>query len=249
VSRSNPLANPLDDPLAVALAAVGLVLLVRLALLPLPAALAVAAGAGWGLAQLREGRRHRGSQLLETRLRTRIEAALARSQELAGQANLVAGEAMVRFQDSDQLEALGLVQLCCERLRGLPERISQRRPLLESGGGVLLSSEELGRRLAREEAALRREEEGPLRVERQRLVEQLRRNLEASERGMDEREARLVALSTRLEQIDGALRHLRGQVDRHWPSSKASEAAMAEALAPLDTALDQVERLLDEGAR
>ncbi|MFM7677006.1 MAG: hypothetical protein ACKO5F_15815 [Synechococcus sp.] len=249
MSRPSPLLNPLDDPIAVALACVALVLLVRLGLLALLPALAVAAAVGVGLATLRHRRRNRGSQLLEARLRTRIEGALARSQELAGQASLVAGEAMARFQDPTQLEALGLVQLCCERLRQLPERIEQRRPLLESGGGVLLSSEELSRRLAREEAALRREEAGPLRVERQRLVEQLRRNLEASERGMDEREARLVALSTRLEQIDGGLRHLRGQVDRHWPSSQASDAAMAEALEPLDSALDQIERQLEEGAR
>ncbi|MEA5422823.1 hypothetical protein [Synechococcus sp. CCY9202] len=156
---------------------------------------------------------------------------------------------MARFQDAAHLEALGLVQLCCERLQSLPERIEQRRSLLESGGGVLLSAEDLQRRLKQEETALRREQAGPLRLERQRLVEQLRRNLEAAEQGMDEREARLVALSTRLEQIDGGLRHLRRQVDRQWPSSQATDAAMAEALNPLDAALDQIERLLDEGSR
>ncbi|QPN61110.1 hypothetical protein H8F24_07495 [Synechococcus sp. CBW1002] len=249
MTRSALLPNPLDDPAAVAIASVALVLLVRLGLLPLAPALAVAALFGWGLATLRHRRRHRGSRLLDARLRLRIDAALARCRELAGQAALVGGEAMARFQDAAHLEALGLVQLCCERLQSLPERIEQRRPLLESGGGVLLSAEDLQRRLRQEETALRREEAGPLRLERQRLVEQLRRNLEAAEQGMDEREARLVALSTRLEQIDGGLRHLRRQVDRQWPSSQATDAAMAEALRPLDAALDQIERLLDEGSR
>ena len=64
---------------------------------------------------------------------------------------------------------------------------------------------------------------------------------------MDEREARLLALSTRLERIDGGLRQLQRQVDRQWPSSEAGDAAMAGAIAPLDEALDQIERLLDAG--
>jgi hypothetical protein len=145
------------------------------------------------------------------------------------------------------LEPLALVQLCCERLRGLPQRIGERRPLLESGGGILLSAEDLELRLAREQEALRRERSGTLRRERQRLVDQLSRNLDAARFGMDAREARLLALATRLEQIEGGLRQLQQQVDQQWPSSEASGAAVAEAIAPLDEALDQIERLLDAG--
>ena len=64
---------------------------------------------------------------------------------------------------------------------------------------------------------------------------------------MDAREARLLALSTRLEQIDGGLRHLQQQVDAQWPSSEATDAAVAEAIEPLNEALDQIDRLLDAG--
>lgn len=69
---------------------------------------------------------------------------------------------------------------------------------------MLLSTGDLSLRLRREEQALEREADGPLRQERGRLVEQLRRNLSAAHQGMDEREARLLALSTRLEAIEGA---------------------------------------------
>jgi chromosome segregation ATPase len=140
-----------------------------------------------------------------------------------------------------------MVQLCCERLRLLPDRILQRRPLLESGGGILLSAEDLQARLSRARDELRRETSPTLRRERHQLVDQLTRNLDAARFGMDTREARLLALSTRLERIDGGLRHLQQQVDAQWPSTEASDAAVAEAIEPLDDALDQIDRLLDAG--
>ena len=121
------------------------------------------------------------------------------------------------------------------------------RPLLESGGGVLLPEDALTERLRREEQALSREPSASLRRERTRLVEQLRRNLEAARLGMDERDGRLLALSTRLESIDGGLRHLQRQVARQWPSSEVGDAAMAQAIEPLDEALDQIEALLAAG--
>jgi hypothetical protein len=74
-----------------------------------------------------------------------------------------------------------------------------------------------------------------------------RRNLEAARLGMDERDGRLLSLSTRLESIDGGLRHLQRQVERQWPSSEAGDAAMAQAIEPLDEALDQIEGLLAAG--
>ena len=128
---AHSVVNPLYDPLAVALAGVLLVALVRLTPLGLPLALVVALPSGWVLALLRDRRRRRGARLSDRRVSAGIEAAVARAGQLASQADLVSREAMARFQDLAHLEALGLVQLCCERLRGLPERIDQRRPLLE----------------------------------------------------------------------------------------------------------------------
>lgn len=244
-------ANPLDEPAAVALGGVVLVLLARLTPLELPLALAVAVATAVLLAVLlallRGQHRRSGERLRDRRVSASIDGALQRVNALAGQAELVSAGALARFQDPAHLEPLALVQLCCERLRGLPQRIGERRPLLESGGGILLSAEDLELRLAREQEALRRERSGTLRRERQRLVDQLSRNLDAARFGMDAREARLLALATRLEQIEGGLRQLQQQVDQQWPSSEASGAAVAEAIAPLDEALDQIERLLDAG--
>ena len=239
--------NPLDDPLAMAAAGLLLVLLVRLTPLALPLALPLAVLSALGLAMLRHRRGRPGERLRDRRVRESIDAAQQRASQLAVQAELVSVEAMARFQDPGHLEPLGMVQLYCERLRGIPERIAQRRPLLESGGGILLSVDELQSRLSREREELRREHSPTLRLERERLVDQLVRNLEAARFGMDAREARLLALSTRLEQIDGGLRHLQQQVDAQWPSSEATDAAIAEAIEPLDEALDQIDRLLDAG--
>ena len=240
-------ANPLDDPQAVAVAGLLLVLLVRLTPLALPLALVLAVLSALGLTLLRARQDRRGERLSDRRVRESIEGAQQRASQLAVQAELVSDEALARFQDPGHLEPLGMVQLCCERLRLIPERIAQRRPLLESGGGILLSVDELQGRLSREREELRREGSPTLRRERERLVDQLGRNLDAARSGMDAREARLLALSTRLEQIDGGLRHLQQQVDAQWPSSEATDAAVAEAIEPLNEALDQIDRLLDAG--
>lgn len=241
--------NPLDDPLAMAVGALLLVLLVRLGQLPLALGLLVGVIATLGIAALRARHRPRSrfERLHDQRLEAGIDTALARATELAQQAGTLRQEALVRFTDPGHLEALGTVQLCCDRLAALPERLRERRPLLDSGGGVLLPAENLAGRLAKEEQALRQESEGPLLQERRRLVEQLRRNLEAARLGMDEREARLLALATRLEAIDGGLHQLRRQIDRQWPSTEATAEAMAGAIEPLDEALDQIERLLEAG--
>ena len=244
--------NPLDRPLAVAAAGVGLVLLVRGVGLALPLAIPLAVALSVAIAALlpRGGtaaRRSRSERLHAERLDAGLEEALDRASGLAVTALALRQEAVVRFTDPGHLEALGSVQLCCERLQQLPERLQERRPLLESGAGRRLDPDALGRRLAREEKALQREAEGPLRQERRRLVDQLRRNLQAANRGMDEREARLLALATRLEAIDGGLQQLRRQIDHQWPSTEASDAAMATAIEPLDEALDQIERSLDAG--
>jgi chromosome segregation ATPase len=241
------LANPLDDPQAIAVAGLLLVLLVRLTPLALPLALPLAVLMALGLAMLRARQGRRGDRLRDRRVRESIDGAQQRASQLAVQAELVSVEAMARFQDPSQLEALGMVQLCCERLRGLSERIANRWPLLESGGGILLSVDELQGRLSREREGLRREPSATLRGERERLVDQLVRNLDAARFGMDAREARLLALSTRLEQIDGGLRHLQQKVDAQWPSNEATDAAVTEAIEPLDEALDQIDRLLDAG--
>jgi hypothetical protein len=244
---SGPWVDPLTDPLAVAAAGLLLVLLTRLTPLGLGPALAIAALGAEGLAMLRAHQGRRGERLRDRRVRETIDGLQQRVSQLASQAGVVSAEAMARFRDPAHLESLGLVQLCCVRLRALPERIGQRRSLLESGGGILLSAEDLEVRLGREREALRRESSPTLKRERQQLVEQISRNLEAARFGMDAREARLLALSTRLERIDGGLRHLQQQVEQQWPSSEASDAAVAKAIEPLDDALDQVDRLLDAG--
>ena len=80
-------------------------------------------------------------------------------------------------------------------------------------------------------------------------MEQLRSNLEAARLGIDERDGRLLALSTRLESIDGGLRHLQRQVERQWPSTAAGEEEVSQAVEPLDEALDQIEVLLNAGTQ
>ncbi|MFM7228871.1 MAG: hypothetical protein ACKO2F_04425 [Cyanobacteriota bacterium] len=242
-----PISNPLDDPLAVLLASLALVLLARLTPLGLVGALPLAVLVAVALAFIRDRHRRRGQRLRDQRVAAELDAAELRSRELAAQAERVRREAMARLTDTAYLEPLGFVQLCCDRLQALPDRIAARRQLLQSSGEQLLPRQGLERRLAREEAELQRETSPALRLERLKLVKQLRINLEMAHSGLDERQARLLALSTRLEGIDGGLRHLQRQVNRHWPSSAATDVAVTQAIAPLDEAIDQIERLLDAG--
>lgn len=244
-----PIPNPLDHPLAVLLAGLVLVLLARLTPLGLLGALPLALLVAFGMAFVRHRHLSRAQRLRDRRVEAELDAAELRSRELAAQAERVRREAMARLTDTAYLDPLGEVQLCCERLRGLPDRIAARRHLLQASGERLLPRQGLERRLAVEEAELKRETSPELRLERQKLVEQLRSNLAVTRSGLDERQARLLALSTRLEVIDGGLRHLQRQVDRHWPSSAATDVAVKQAIAPLDEAIDQIERLLDEGRR
>ena len=246
MSRPTSWPNPLDHPLAVAVAGLLLVLLSQSGVLALGLALPLAIAVAFALAFGRD-RAGQALTLRDRRVAAAIDAALLRCQQLAAQAQAMAAEALTRFQDDDHLEQLGEVQLCCQRLRALPQRISERRSLLESGGGVLLSVEQLAERVQREEQALQQERNDSLRRERRRLVDQLRRNLQAAQLGMDERDARLLALSTRLERIDGGLRQLQGQVQRQWSSQEGDAAALRQAISPLDDALDQIERLLELG--
>jgi hypothetical protein len=245
--RPSPWVQPLDRPLAIAAAGLLLVALTRLTPLGLLPSLLIAVPAAVGLSQLRARPRSRAERRREQRVDASIEAALQRLAQLALQAELLGGEALSRWQEPDQLEPLALVQLCCERLRELPQRIRQRRALLESGGGILLPLENLQARLQREREQLRRESSPSLRRERQRLVDQLARNVEAAGFGLDAREVRLLALSTGLERIDGGLRQLQLQLDAPWTSSEAGAAAVAAAIEPLQEALDQIDRLLDAG--
>jgi len=242
--RPSAWVQPLDRPLAIAAAGLLLVALTRLTPLGLLPSLLIAAPVAVGLSQLQARPRSRAERRREQRVDASIETALQRVAQLALQAELLSGEALSRWQQPDQLEPLALVQLCCERLRELPARIQQRRALLESGGGILLPLENLQARLQREREQLRREASPSLRRERQRLVDQLARNVEAADFGLDAREARLLALATGLERIDGGLRQLQLQLDAPWTSSEAG-AAVAAAIEPLQEALDQIEQLLD----
>lgn len=239
--------NPLDDPLAMTAAGLLLVVLARATGLGLPLALLSAALAAPALTMLRLQRRSRSERRRDRRISESVDGARQRAGQLAAQAELVRAEAMERFQDPDHLEPLSLVQLCCERLSALPERIEERRPLLESTGEAILSADDLQTRLSRETQQLRREASPTLNRERQRLVQQMSRNLAVARHGIDRREARLLALATRLEQIEGGLIHLHLQVEHQWPSTEASGGAITAAVSPLDEALDQIDRLLDAG--
>ena len=239
---------PLDHPLAVASGGAAMVVAVRWGGAPLP--LGIGLGVAVSLAGAALGRRRRpASRSLrrhDRRLNAGIEAALDRAAELVQQVEAIRGLALERFTTAEQLEALGLVQLCCDRLAALPERLQRHRSLLESGGGVLPAPEILARRLAEEEKRLRGEPEGPLHQQRRRLVEQLRHNLEAARLGFDEREARLLTLATGLEAVEGGLRHLRQRIDRHWPGSEVPAPSLAAAIDPLEEALDRIDALLGE---
>lgn len=237
--------RPADRCVGFAIAAAAslvLVLLTSLTASPVWLALHLLVGLVGSLGRRPAGRRDGMGQRL---LGPGLAAALERSHQLVALAELLHLELLERLPSLEHLEDWGQLQLCGERLQALPARIMERRAFFEAGGELRRQAEALDRRLSCERLLLRREVSPILRGERVRLVEQLRRNLQVARLGSDEQASRLLALSTRLERIEGGLLHLQRHLKHQWISPVGAEGAIA--LLPLREALDQMEELLVEG--
>lgn len=162
--------------------------------------------------------------------------ALEHSHRLALEGERLRAQLCTLLGGSQDPEALGQLELCCERLWELPTRLAEQRLRFELNDTVRRQALALDQRLIQERLLLHRDSSPTLRRQRSQLVEQLRRNLEVARSALDEVEARLLALESALEGIQEGWLHLQRHLSLH--------GVCEEAMAPVADALDRIEDLL-----
>lgn len=197
-----PLTDPLRHPLAMACA--GLVLVIGVKVLPLGwlLALPLATLVAFGVAfQRREAT---------------LPDLIRRSFQLAGGADAVAEEAGQRLIQAQDMGRLTAIQVCCQRVRELPSTLEQ----LHAGdhaarSSSLLSVGHLEQRLRQERKRLGRDTGSAVGRQRERLIQQLERNLSLARQGKEAGSLRVMAVSEHLESVAGDLQAM--QVDLRQP--------------------------------
>ena len=188
------LTNPLQHPLAIGLA--GLVLVLGVKLLPfgwfiaLPCAILLA------------------FLVAAYRREATLPDLIRRSLQLASAADAVADEAGQRLVQAQDMGRMTAVQLCCERIRELPSTLERLRADDKVKGSSLLSSGHLEQRLRRERQRLGRETGTAVGRQRERLIQQLERNLALAKQGTEAGSLRVMAVSEHLESVAGDLQAL-----------------------------------------
>ena len=209
------LTNPLQHPLAMGLA--GIVLVIGVKLLPFGwfIALPCAALLAFVLAAYRR--------------ETTLPDLIRRSFQLASGADAVADEAGQRLVQAQDIGRLTAVQLCCERIRELPSTLERLRVDAKATGSSLLSTAHLEQRLRHERQRLGREIGTAVGRQRERLIQQLERNLALAKQGTEAGSLRVMAVSEHLESVAGDLQAL--QLMLRQPLLPSAPVGMSDSLA------------------
>lgn len=204
------LANPINYPLTVLIAAVALIAGVRLAKLPiavmLPVSAAMAtAGATWRKSQEPETLNLSNSELEAELLMVRRQAKV-----LADKASELRQQSTQLLSDATSLELLAAVQYACDRASKLPtqiDRLSQRM----QGNDSLLSIADLQQQLAAVELKLNASP-GVVKDQLAKVAESLQRNIQLAQAGQDVRQAQVASLSTLILDALSVLQELQNKL-------------------------------------
>ena len=233
--------DPLSHPLAMACAGLALVLGVKF--LPLGWFLAVPLAAV--VAFVVAGRRREAT----------LPDLIKRSLQLAGGADAVAEEAGQRLLQAHEMGRLTAIQLCCQRVRELPATLEQLHADDHAGqSSSLLSASHLEQRLRQERKRLGRDSGSAVGRQRERLIQQLERNLNLARQGRQAGSLRVMAVSEHLESVAGDLQAM--QVNLRQPVLPAlpdhpvdafeaqSDPRQDPMTVELATELDELDQLL-----
>ena len=217
------LTDPLQHPLAIGLAGIVLVLGVKLLplgwLFALPCAVLVA------------------FFVAAYRREATLPDLIRRSLQLVAGADAVADEAGQRLVQAQDIGRLTAVQLCCERIRELPSTLERLRADDKAAGSSLLSAGHLEQRLRHERQRLGRETGTAVGRQRERLIQQLERNLALAKQGTEAGSLRVMAVSEHLESVAGDLQAL--QLMLRQPVLPPAPAGMNDSLTlEIDPILD-----------
>lgn len=187
------LANPLNYPLTVLVAAVALIAGVRLAKLPivvmLPVSVAIAtAGATWRKSQQPESLNLGNSELEAELLMVRRQAKV-----LADKAGELRQQSTQLLTDSTSFELLAAVQYACDRATELPAKIDHLSQRMQ-GNDSLMSVADLQKQLSSVELK-RRSSSGAVGEQLAKVAASLQRNIQLAQEGQDARQVQVASLS------------------------------------------------------
>jgi hypothetical protein len=203
-------ANPLYYPLAVGIAAIALILGVRLIGLPRWMMLILAVGIALIGAAWLKARQLRPSQLENPELASELQAVRQRAKLLADKAEVLAQEATQLLSSSEQLDLLASLQFACEHARELPQQLEQLAQRLQ-GSDSLLSVSELQQQLTKVKQKLGKSSEFSQKQLTQ-LAASLERNIQLALQGKDARQAQVVNLSTLILEAAEVLQQLQNKL-------------------------------------
>ncbi|WP_256871636.1 hypothetical protein [Nostoc sp. TCL26-01] len=200
------LVNPLFYPVAVLAGGISLVVGVRFVQLPSPVMIPLAAGVAVVGAGFLQSREPQYLELDNPELEREINAVKSSALALANQANEMGLEVKKLLTDAFQLELLAGLQMNCDRAVGLPAKIDHLALSLH-GKNSLLSVNELQQQLAEVQQKLR-SSSGVAKQHLNQLADSLKRNIQLAQEGEDTRLARIINISTLLQDSFGIFQQL-----------------------------------------
>ncbi|BAY35765.1 hypothetical protein NIES2111_00810 [Nostoc sp. NIES-2111] len=200
------LANPFYYPVAVFVGGVSLFLGVRLARLPSVVMLPVAVGITVAGASFLNSREPQYLELDNPELEVQINHVKTSALALVNQANELRLEAKKSLTDAFQLELLAGIQMSGDRLVELPGKIDNLVWNI-NGNNSLLSIEALQKQLQEVKQKIQASS-GVAKQHWQQLADSLQRNIKLTKEGEDTRLARIINISTLIQDSGGLLQRL-----------------------------------------
>jgi chromosome segregation ATPase len=237
--RSPWLVNPLEYWPAVLVAAVILVVGVRLFEHPWWLMLPIVVVLAWLLAVVLAGRERSRLGFADRDLVRELQTARQQARDLAAGAIELQQEAQRLLTRPEQLDLLGTVQFCCDRVAELPQKLEEMARRLQ-GGEALLSIDQLQQQRKRVKRDLA-DSRGAAKEQLQVLLTSLERNIELAQQGADAREAQVLSLSTMIASTAGVLQQLQNKLrtaDLRDQSQQAELRSLSEALSGAQANLD-----------
>lgn len=200
------LVNPLYYPLAVLAGGIALFFGVRLLQFPSLIMLPVASGISLVGASLIKSREPKYSELANPELEREINAVKLAALGLVNQSENLRLEARKLLTDSFQIEVLTALEINCDRIATLPNKIDTLVGNL-SGNTSILSVSSLQQQLVEVQQKLN-SSSGIAKEHLKQLADSLKRNLKLAQDGEDTRLARIINISTLIQDCTGVLQQL-----------------------------------------
>jgi hypothetical protein len=204
------LANPLYYPVAVLFGGITLVVGVRLVQVPSQIMLPMASGITIAGAIFFKSRETQNFELDNPELEREIIAVKASALALANNFNDLRLEAAKLLTDSFQMELLVAVQINCDRAAELPAKVDTLIWNLH-GNNSILSVNTLQQQLTEVEQKIT-SSSGVSKQHLTKLAKSLRRNIKLVKEGEDTRVARVINISTLIQDSAGVLQQLQTQL-------------------------------------